>query len=96
MQAYKLKGTIDPSGHLVIHDPIAIPPGEVEIVVWLSAPVNHSAQAPKLEDSVTKPKREVQCDIPVLKAWLEQTEPAPPNFDADRAKWEYLKEKHNL
>jgi hypothetical protein len=36
MQAYKFQGTIDPSGHLVIHDPIAMPPGDVEVIMWPS------------------------------------------------------------
>jgi hypothetical protein len=86
MQAYKLKGTIDPSGQLVIHNPIAIPPGDVEVIVWPSETIEPDIP----------PKRVVACDIPALKEWLEKTEPVPPDFDADRAKWEYLKEKHNL
>jgi len=36
MQAYKLKGKIDSSGNLVITDPLNLPPGDVEIVVWAS------------------------------------------------------------
>jgi hypothetical protein len=31
-----------------------------------------------------------------LQNWFEKTQPAPPDFDPDQAKWEYLKEKHNL
>ncbi|MFM6279780.1 MAG: hypothetical protein ACKN9K_15690 [Dolichospermum sp.] len=34
MQAYKLKGKIDQSGNLVISEPLNLPPGNVEIVVW--------------------------------------------------------------
>jgi len=34
MQAYKLKGKIDQSGNLVITEPLNLPPGNVEIVVW--------------------------------------------------------------
>jgi len=45
---------------------------------------------------ITKVQRKVECDIPILKEWLELTQPAPENFDIDQAKWEYLKEKHNL
>ncbi len=33
MQAYKLKGTIDPSGHLIIDEPINLSPGEVEVII---------------------------------------------------------------
>ncbi|NEQ37678.1 MAG: hypothetical protein F6K40_15960 [Okeania sp. SIO3I5] len=45
---------------------------------------------------ITQPQRKVECNIPILKEWLELTQPAPENFDIDQAKWEYLKEKHNL
>jgi hypothetical protein len=96
MQAYKLKGTIDPSGQLVIHNPIAIPPGDVEVIVWPSENAIEPDIPSKKDPSASKPKRVVECDIPALKEWLEKTEPVPPDFDADRAKWEYLKEKHNL
>ena len=34
MQAYKLKGKIDQSGKLLITEPLNLPPGNVEIVVW--------------------------------------------------------------
>ena len=34
MQAYKLKGKIDQSGNLLITEPLDLPPGNVEIVVW--------------------------------------------------------------
>jgi hypothetical protein len=96
MQAYKFKGTIDHSGHLVIHEPIIVPPGEVELIVWASEPLPENVISLESSSSTLKPKREVECDIPILKEWLEKTEPAPPDFDADQAKWEYLKEKHNL
>ena len=96
MQAYKLKGTIDQSGHLVIHDPIAITPGEVEVIVWSSELTPEPVITLECGSSAFKPKREVECDIPILKEWFEKTEPAPLGFDDDQAKWEYLKEKHNL
>jgi hypothetical protein len=34
--------------------------------------------------------------IKALQNWFLKTELAPPDFDPDRAKWEYLKNKHNL
>ncbi len=37
-----------------------------------------------------------QSKIKALQNWFEKTQPAPPDFDPDQAKWEYLKEKHNL
>jgi hypothetical protein len=98
MQVYKLKGNIDHSGHLVIHEPIVIPPGDVEVIVWPSEPEPTPENVIPLESraSTLKPRRKVNCDIPVLKEWLEKTEPAPLDFDVDQAKWEHLKEKHNL
>lgn len=41
MQAYKLKGAIDQSGHLIITEPIEIPAGDVEVIILQSnqAPV---------------------------------------------------------
>ncbi|NJR67149.1 MAG: hypothetical protein HC772_20465 [Leptolyngbyaceae cyanobacterium CRU_2_3] len=38
MQAYKLKGTIDQSGQLIITQPIDLSPGEVEIIVLRQSP----------------------------------------------------------
>jgi hypothetical protein len=96
MQAYKLNGTIDDAGHLVINDPITMPPGKVEVIVWLSESANENISLSENEASAPIPKRTVECDIPSLKAWLEKTEPAPADFDVDQAKWERLKEKHNL
>lgn len=96
MQAYKLKGKIDSAGNLVIAEPV-MPPGDVEMVIWQVVEVTANAtivsenESPKVTD-----KREVECSIPILKEWLENTDPVPPNFDPDQAKWEYLKEKHNL
>jgi hypothetical protein len=96
MQAYKLKGTIDHTGHLVIHDYLMIPPGDVEVIVLSSEPILEGTLSLKNSSSPPKPIREIECDIPILKEWLEKTEPIPPDFDDDQAKWEYLKEKHNL
>jgi len=30
-----------------------------------------------------------------LQNWFEKTQPAPPDFDPEQAKWGYLTEKHN-
>jgi hypothetical protein len=90
MQAYKLKGKIDPSGNLLITEPVNLPPGNVEIIVWPATDsFDHTTEAtPKI------PRR--RSKIKALQNWFEKTQPAPPDFDPDQAKWEYLKEKHNL
>lgn len=96
MQAYKLKGKIDSAGNLVITEPVNMPPGDVEMVIWQVVETNANAKPPETESPQTTPKRTVECSIPILKEWLENTEPVPPDFAPDQAKWEYLKEKHNL
>lgn len=94
MQVYKLKGTVDRFGNLIIKEPIQLPPGEVEVRLQSIESVDTSAS--KIEMDMTKPDRQVECSVPILKEWLELTEPASPDFDDDQAKWDYLKEKYNL
>lgn len=96
MQAYKMKGTIDGDGQLIIRSPIKMPPGEVEVIVLqpVSAVSNTlmSATAAQAE----APKQQRPSQIKSLRDLLASAPPLPPDFDPDRAKWEYLKEKHNL
>ncbi len=87
MQAYKLNATIDESGNLVIDEPLNIAPGKVEVIILQSTErKNESPKQPK--------KREYK--VQALKDLLENAPPTPLDFDPDQAKWEYLKEKHNL
>ncbi|KAB8314958.1 hypothetical protein SD81_033700 [Tolypothrix campylonemoides VB511288] len=87
MQAYKLNATIDESGHLIIDEPLNIAPGKVEVIIL--QPTATTIDTPKQ----TK-KREYK--VQALKDLLENAPPTPPDFDPDQARWEYLKEKHNL
>ena len=87
MEALKLKGWVDVDGHLHIRDAIALPAGEVELVVW------QIPQSPP--DSIPAEKR-AKTSVKALEGWFEQTEPAPENFDVDEARWEALKEKYDL
>ncbi|MCL1467970.1 hypothetical protein [Argonema galeatum] len=96
MQAYKVKGKVDEAGNLVVTEPVKITPGDVEVIVWHAIETVNNATNAKSQPEAARPKRQVECSIPILKEWLENTDPVPPNFDPDRAKWEYLKEKHNL
>ncbi len=96
MQAYKLKGKIDSTGNLVITQPVDMPPGDVEVIVLQLLETIATPTISETAAANVKSEREVQCPIPILKEWLEKTQPTPPDFDPDRAKWEYLKEKHNL
>jgi hypothetical protein len=45
MQAYKVKGKVDEAGHLMITEPIALAPGEVEVIVLQAS--THSESAPE-------------------------------------------------
>jgi hypothetical protein len=90
----KLKGTIDSSGHLVIHEPIAIPPGDVEVVIMSSesrdTEIHPIIFQPELSDQ--KPRTQVKA----FQDLFENTQPAPPDFDPEQARWEALKEKYDL
>lgn len=88
MQAYKLKAKVDQNGQLVITEPIDLAPGDVEVIILQST-----------ESPLTEAPEQVKGRVSKVKAFeglFENTQPAPPDFDADQAKWEYLKEKHNL
>ncbi|MBD2295174.1 hypothetical protein H6G06_17220 [Anabaena sphaerica FACHB-251] len=94
MQAYKLKGKIDSSGNLVITDPLKLPPGDVEIVLWQATETLDNTTTPASEPAPETPKR--KSKIKAFQSFFENSPPVPPDFDPDQAKWEYLKEKHNL
>ena len=96
MQAYKLRGKIDATGNLVVGEPLNMPPGEVEIIVLQLADTVVSSPDPLMESQEAKPKRKVTTKIKALQAWFENTEPVSPDFDAEAARWEALKEKYNL
>jgi hypothetical protein len=89
MQAYKLKGTIDKSGHLIVTEPIDLAPGEVEIIILQPTSVAENATS-ETEASTEIPARKRPSKIKALQDWLENTEPAPPDFDPDQARWEAL------
>ncbi|WP_416233601.1 hypothetical protein [Cronbergia sp. UHCC 0137] len=94
MQAYKLKGKIDPSGNLLITEPVNLPPGNVEVIVWQATDTLDNTTSPTSEPAPATPKRKSR--IKAFQSLFENAPPVPANFDPDQAKWEYLKEKHNL
>ena len=96
MQAYKLKGTIDRSGHLIISDLIEMAPGEVEVIILQQATSVKNATILETESQPQTAQRKRQTKISALKDWFEKTQPAPPNFDSDQARREGLKEKYEL
>ena len=94
MQAYKLQGKIDSSGNLIISEAIDLPAGDVEIILLLQSVLAQKTEIPEPQPSQEQPKYRIEA----FKDLLENAPPLPPNydFDDDQAKWEYLKEKHNL
>ncbi|MBF2046282.1 MAG: hypothetical protein IGS54_02585 [Elainella sp. C42_A2020_010] len=94
MQAYKLKGVVDESGHLIITEPVNLAAGEVEVIILQSVPVAEPLSETEAPTKITK--RERPSKIKALQEWFENTEPASPDFDPDQARWEALKEKYDL
>ncbi|MGI8503399.1 MAG: hypothetical protein ACR2LR_20030 [Hassallia sp.] len=94
MQAYKLKGKIDDAGNLVITEPVKMPPGDVEVIVLQAVETGASSTVPEIESQTEKPKR--KSKVKAFQDLFENAPPVPPDFDPHQAKWEYLKEKHNL
>lgn len=87
MEALKLKGWVDVDGILHIRDAIALPVGEVELVVW-----QISQSTPP---SIPSQKR-AKTSVKALQDLFEDIEPVAPDFDPDEARWEALKEKYDL
>ena len=94
MQAYKLKGTIDAAGNLVITERVKMPPGDVEVIVLQVVETVASSTVTDSESQPEVPK--IKSQVKSLRELLENAPPVPPDFDPDEARWEALKEKHNL
>lgn len=94
MQAYKINGKIDTAGNLVITEPVKMPPGDVEVIVLQVVEKVENSTVPETESQPETPKR--KSKVKAFRDLFENAPPVPPDFDADQAKWEYLKEKHNL
>ena len=93
MQAYKVKGKVDEAGNLAITEPVKMPHGDVEVIVL------QTVETVPTTDSETKLQPETprrKSRIKAFQGLFENAPPVPPDFDPDQAKWEYLKEKHNL
>lgn len=94
MQAYKVRGKIDGAGHLIITEPIALAPGEVEVIL-LQAPMSLESVTDLVQSQDVSDQKQGSL-IKAFQGLFENALPIPPDFDPDQAKWEYLKEKHNL
>ena len=94
MQAYKLKGIIDTAGNLVITERVKMPPGDVEVIVLQVVETVASSTVTDSESQPEVPK--IKSQVKSLRELLENAPPVPPDFDPQEARWEALKEKHNL
>ena len=99
MQAYKLRGKIDATGNLVVVEPVNMPPGDVEIIVLQLADTVKQASASESAIEPEAPKKKFKTNVKAFQGLFERDAvPEPLDFDDPdkQAKWEYLKEKHNL
>lgn len=94
MKAYKLKGKINHAGSLEIIEPVKMPPGDVEVIVLQQVETGDNSILPVNESQPETPQRKSR--IKAFQGLFENAPPVPPDFDADQARWEALKEKHNL
>lgn len=94
MQAYKLNAKIDESGHLIIDEPLNIAPGEVEIIILQPIASEKTSTEASTEPQTDKPRR--KSKVKAFAGLFENASPVSSDFDADAARWEALKEKHNL
>ncbi|NJK74888.1 MAG: hypothetical protein HC942_13535 [Microcoleus sp. SU_5_6] len=99
MQAYKLRGKIDATGNLVAFESVDMPPGDVEIIVWPVADAVKSASESESAIAHGTPKTKFKSKVKAFQGLFDRDAvPEPMDFDDPdkQAKWEYLKEKHNL
>jgi hypothetical protein len=99
MLAYKLKGKIDTTGNLVLVEPVNIPPGDVEIIILQVADTVQQANTAENSIAPETPQKKFKSKVKAFQGLFDRESiPEPMDFDDPdkQAKWEYLKEKHNL
>lgn len=97
MQAYKLKGKIDAAGHLNLSESIELPAGDVEVIILQE--VNTETEPVNLKPDALGEKQETPTfpyKTNIFTDLLSTVQPVSPDFDVDEARWEALREKHQL
>jgi hypothetical protein len=97
MSVLKLKGEIDESGRLILPELVDMAPGKVDVIILSVAESDIVTE--QLVELASQPLENLPEDqgFESFMDWLtEGLEKLPVDFDADEAKWHYLKEKHNL
>lgn len=97
LQAKKIKGIIDQAGKLIINDNLNLEPGEVEVIILQTKPISNEAKtSPDEPREYTKQSKSFPSKVKAFQGLFDNSQPVPPDFDEDQAKWEALKEKNNL
>ena len=95
LQAYKLKGKIDLSGHLIITEPTDLVPGDVEVIILQevkkgSDSVNHTTETLAEKPEITP----FPCRTKIFRDLLANVKPVSPDFDPEQVLLEALEEKY--
>ncbi|MEM9543010.1 MAG: hypothetical protein AAGA60_26405 [Cyanobacteria bacterium P01_E01_bin.42] len=97
MQALKLEGALDKSGHLIVSKPISLNPGKVEIIILQSLAASEAITTQTLEsDREISLKTASRTKVKTFQDLFTDTNPTSSDLDYDRAKWEYLQDKYDL
>jgi hypothetical protein len=97
MSVLKLKGEIDESGKLILPEFVDMAPGKVDVIVVSVAESDVVAEGTvKLASQPIENSPKDQSFESFMDWLAEGLEKLPADFDADEAKWQYLKEKHNM
>ena len=80
--------------NLVFKEPINITPGEVEVIILQAIEMVDNSPVTESESQPEVPRR--KSKVKAFEGLFENAPPTPPDFDPDEARWEALKEKHNL
>ncbi len=101
MQAFKLKGEIDEAGRLIVSEPVDLIAGKVEVIILSFA--EPDAEENRSIEPTAEPTSGLIKTLPETSSfesfmdWFtEGVTPVSPEFDADDAKWQYLKGKNHL
>ncbi|MCL1469204.1 hypothetical protein [Argonema antarcticum] len=94
MQAYKVKAKIDPAGHLIITEPIDLPVGDVEVIIWQEVENLDIATDATTNSSSVGNQSKLEYQSKFMREWSANNHPVSPDFDPEQARLEALQEKY--
>ena len=96
MQALRLKGKVE-AGKLIVDEQIDLGPGEVEVIVLRAVQAEHVDRPVASSTAKEVDRLPATASFEEFSEWMLGDMPSFPQcFDPEDAKWQYLKEKHNL